>query len=325
MSHDLPPWRRDTLIERGHRLQEAPRTEQLDLFTDNRRTIWLNQAHAALRCLDLAGARVQYDRIVAARLDDREIQGELELVAAWQELLDRYEASDRHSGQIHRLYDHLDVTLPYTLRIALLEFMVDELSGLELPELVFLPPQFHGGLLLYQLGEYADAREWFSRAVEGGILPKGRFLAYQGDALFRLEELDGARELYRQAFLEDPLTVDLPHLADPALPELIASAESELDEPDEIIPWLPVWGWLRNLFTLELHELQMDRTGFRESLDRDEAAERLTTPQLWFQYLRYAELLRALAGEREELVRVRRRMKELNGELFGQYIKKIGG
>ena len=325
MSPDLFSWQKDNLTERSHfRPVETPRTEQLDLFSDNRRTIWLNQAHEALRCLDLVGALAQYDRIVAARLDDREIHGELGLVVAWQERLARYGESEQKGEQILRLYDQLEAALPSSLRIALLEFMVEELSTLEGPELLFIPPRAHPGLLCYELGSYGDALGWFAQAVKSEVHPTGRFLAYQGDALFRLEEQESARELYREAFLEDPLAVDLAHLADPAVRELISYGESEADEPDEVLSWLSAWGWLRDIFTLELHELRTDHTGFRESLAKSEAEKRLTPPQLWFQYLRYAEFLRALFPDDPELVRARRRMRELNGELFGRYMKKIG-
>jgi tetratricopeptide (TPR) repeat protein len=181
MSSALPPWRGDNLTERSHyRRVEPPRSEQLDLFADNRRTIRLNQAHEALGCLDLAGAMASYDKIVQAGLDDREIRDEVALVAAWQERLARCEASDRSAGEIHELYLELTATIPSSLRIALLELMMEELSLPEAPELLFIPPRFPPGLLYFDLGRYDEAREWFVRTPERGIQPAGRFPAYRG-------------------------------------------------------------------------------------------------------------------------------------------------
>ncbi len=321
MSPDLFPWRGDNLTERSHfRPVETPRSEQLDLFADNRRTIWLNQAHGALGCLDLTGAMAFYDRIVQAGPDDRGIRDEGALVVGWQERLGRYGESDRSVVEIHELYRELTATIPSPLRIALLELMMEEISALEAPELLFIPPRFHPGLLCFELGRYDEAREWFGRALAAGIQPAGRFLAYQGDALFLLGDREEARELYREAFLAGPLAVDLPHLADPAMGELISHGESEADEPEELLPWLAAWGWLRELFTLESGEPGSDLSVVHEFTEEGEGE---TAPRLWFQYLRQAEFLRGSSGDDRELIRARRRLKELNGELFRRYMEKI--
>jgi tetratricopeptide (TPR) repeat protein len=326
MPRDIPLWRWNDLTERRHsRPVEEQQSQQLDLFADNRRTIWLNQAHEALRCLDLVTAMAQYGKIIEAHLDDREICDELELAGIWNQRLDRYRESSRDVEQILQLYGGLADRFPSTLRTGLLEYLVAQVLAVEAPELVYIPSRFHVGLLCYELGNYEEAGLWFGRALDAGIQPVGRFLAYRGDALFRFGSEDVARELYREAFLRDPLSVDLAHLADNTIRELISEAESEMDEPSDILPWLPVWGWLRNVFTLDLNDLLADRSGYLQSLTEAESAERLTSPQLWFEYLRYAEFLRSSHRDDQELIRARRRMKEINGEMFGRYMKKIRG
>jgi|GEM_PF-1174745 len=326
MAPDMSLWRQDDLTERRQwRPVAEQQTEQLDLFADNRRTIWLNQAYDALRCLDFDAAMVKYGKIVEARLDDPEIRDEFDLVVTWRERLARHRESPREVTRIHRLYGELADTraahLPDPLNIALLEFITAELSTLDTPELIFIPPRFHVGLICCRLENYKEAEAWFERAVDAGIEPMGKFLAYRGDALCRLGAADAALDLYREAFLQDPLEVDLSHLADQNMRELIAFAESEAEEPDELLPWLPVWGWLRNLFTLGPNG---SRTELLESLQKAEEETRVSTPRLWFEYLRYAEFLRGVQRDDQELIRARRRLKELNGELFGRYIKKIG-
>ena len=326
MTRDIPSRYWDDLTERRYSrpVEEQP-TLQLDLFSDNRRTIWHNQAHEALRCLDLVAAMARYDKIIEAHLDDPEIRDELELAGTWVNHLARYRESSRDVEQIQQLHVELAGSLPLPLRIGLQEFIVEQLLAVKEPELVFIPPKFHVGLMFYELECYRDAESWFGRAVDSGIRPEGKFLAYRGDALVKLDDVDFARERYREAFLRDPLTVDVPHLADRAIQELIVEADSEADEPSEILPWLPVWGWLGSVFTLDLNDLRADRSGYVQSLVEAESVARLTSPQLWFEYLRYAEFLRSSHLDDQELIRARRRMKEINGEMFGRYMKKIRG
>jgi len=46
---------------------------------------------------------------------------------------------------------------------------------------------------------------------------------------------------------------------------------------------------------------------------------------VWYEYLRYAEYLRTSYRDDQELIRARRRLKELNDGMFRRYMKKIGG
>nr|HPR91110.1 hypothetical protein [Synergistaceae bacterium] len=50
-----------------------------------------------------------------------------------------------------------------------------------------------------------------------------------------------------------------------------------------------------------------------------------SSPSLWFEFLRYAERLRTVQRDDAELVRIRRRMRELNSFMFGRYMEKIRG
>jgi hypothetical protein len=48
-------------------------------------------------------------------------------------------------------------------------------------------------------------------------------------------------------------------------------------------------------------------------------------PRLWFEYLRYGEYLRTVFRNDSELVRVRRRMRDMNSFMFDWYMEKVRG
>lgn len=91
------------------------------------------------------------------------------------------------------------------------------------------------------------ARAVLEAAVAGGILV-GRALPM----LAEIERAEGrernARELYRRAFCEDPLGVDVDSLADEAVRALVDEARELELSPPEI--WVPLVGWAMGTFGL---------------------------------------------------------------------------
>ena len=84
-----------------------------------------------------------------------------------------------------------------------------------------------------------------------------------------------------------------------------------------------VRGWLHGEFVLSLDEVAADRGAFVAALEKTELLRDLTPPRIWFEYLRYAEYLRSMFRNDRELVRVRRRMRELSGFMFDRYMEKV--
>ena len=68
-----------------------------------------------------------------------------------------------------------------------------------------------------------------------------------------------------------------------------------------------------------------DRAGFAESLQKAEDAGVKPIPRLWFDYLRFAEYLRCCQRDDNELVRVRRKLRTLQPDMFTRYMEKIKG
>jgi len=68
---------------------------QLDLFSDNRRTILLNDAGAMLRSLDLEKAIAVYEGLLDDSPGDREILRLQRTVGQWLDTLARFRVSRR--------------------------------------------------------------------------------------------------------------------------------------------------------------------------------------------------------------------------------------
>jgi hypothetical protein len=74
-----------------------------------------------------------------------------------------------------------------------------------------------------------------------------------------------------------------------------------------------------------MDEVAADHGAFVASLDNSASSRDMKTPRLWFEYLRYGEYLRTVFRNDRELVRVRRRMRDMNGFIFDRYMEKIRG
>jgi len=300
---------------------------QLDLFCDNRRTIRLNDADELLCDLRLEEALAVYGELLADAPEDPELMALRGQVAAWRERLALFHSAPAGSERLHDLWRKLTPDMPPPLAAALRALLVDELRQLPSPELIYIPPRFHIGTLLLADGRFAETEHWFDRALGAGISERGCFLAWRGDALTKLGDPDRAMSAYLAAFLEDPLAVDLASLHSPLIHDLLGSLESEDHDfgAEELPAWLPVWGWLQGAFRLPLSELMADCVPFVAALETAHSSRSLPAARLWFEDLRYAEYLRTAFRDDRELVRVRRRMRQLCGFMFERYMERMRG
>lgn len=298
---------------------------QLDLFSDNRRTIRFNDALELLRALHLEEALAVCMELLADAPEDEEILALRRQVAVWRENLTLFHAAPDGSERLHDLWQELTSDTPPTLVTGLSELLIEELRSLPSPELIHIQPRFHLGTLLLAAGRYVEAERWLARALDAGIGERGRFLAWRGDALTKLGEPGQAKKAYLAAFLEGPHEVDLETVQNPLIHDLLASLESEEHDcgAEGLSDWLPVWGWLRGAFALPLHELVVDRAVFVEGLETAHSSRSLPLARLWFDDLRYAEYLRTAFRDDRELVRVRRRMRQMSGFMFEQYMERL--
>ena len=283
---------------------------QLDLFLDNRRTILENAADEHLRNLNLKQAIALYEQIRTQAPDDPTVSSAKSAMEAWRQRLDQFHSSTSGIGRIHRLYGHLSNPAPAALLKGVHSFIIDQLLMEESPELIFVPPRFHIGRILLDAGLPVEAEKWFFLALDSGIAERGRFLAWLGDALAVAGDNESARECYLAAFLEDPLGVDVSGLRDDAVRALLVELEEEGIAEEDTVHWVPVWGWLKGLFGLETSQI---------------FSGEISQSRQWFECLGQAERLRTEVRDDTELLRVRRKMKELSPLLFTRYMEKISG
>jgi hypothetical protein len=300
---------------------------QLDLFSDNRRTIRLNDAGDMLHALDLGKALGVYADLLNDAPVDKTILQLQNTVREWRDALSRFHGFPKGSGRLHDLWLNLTEDTPPMLVAGVLELLTAGLKGLPAPELIYVPPRFHMGTILMAKERFAEAEFWFTSALDNGIEERARFLGWRGDALTLLGDAGRARESYLAAFLEGPHSVDLTSTKNRMIHNLLFSLEIEGGDEiaeEDLVCWLPVWGWLQGEFALNLGEVAADHDSFAASLEQT-GSLRYMTPRLWFDYLRYAEYLRTMFRNDREMVRVRRRMREMCAFMFGRYMEKVRG
>jgi len=301
---------------------------QLDLFSDNRHTILVNEAGELLLALDLDKALAIYTGLLNDNPGDRTILQLQSAAAEWRDNLSAFHGHPVGSGSLHDLWLKLTDDTPPPLATGVLRLVIEGLKKLPGPELIYIPTRFHIGTLLMAQEKYAEAESWLAMAIDGGIHERARFLGWRGDALMSLGETGKAKESWLAAFLEGPRSVDIPSLKNRLIHNLLSSLEIEGGdemEEDEMVCWLPVWGWLQGEFILNMDEVAADHGAFAASLEKNVGSRDLTLPLVWFEYLRYGEYLRTIFRSDRELVRVRRRMRELSGFMFDRYMEKIRG
>lgn len=298
---------------------------QLDLFCDNHRTIGLNCAEEMLHALRLEEALAVYQELLADRPADAELLMLQAMVDNWRKTLRVFYDAPVGHQRLHDLWLLLTPETPSSLMIGLCRMLIDELQQLSSPELIFVPPRFHLGVLLLAVGHFAAADDWFARALDAGIDARGRFLGWRGDALTLLGDSERAMGVYLAAFREDPQQVDLKSLKNSRINELLTSLDGEDHglEEEGLVAWLPVWGWFQGVLGLSLQEPITDRAAYVAGLDAAHSCQSLSAARLWYDDLRYAEYLRTAFRDDREMVRVRRRMRQLNAFMFQCYMEKL--
>lgn len=142
--------------------------------------------------------------------------------------------------------------------------------------------------------------------------------ALVGDEPARVE----ARDLYRQAFVLDPGSVDLSLLVDQEVRDLPSLAEVEYEIEGDATPWLAALGYLEGLLPIaHIDESAFARIGEEELFAQPAQPG---NPESFYHYLQVSESYRFF-GERGDAIRLeaRRRLKTIAPELYTHYLQRF--
>ena len=297
-------------------------TNQLDLFTDNRPAIMLNMVHEFIANRDPDQAISTCEQLLCDYPCNSEAAIVVEILTAWYDL---FCGSCDDPERLRNYWQQVD-SIAYTpLKQATLLCLADALQAMPNPESVFLPPDFHLGRVQLKLGQYDKARASFLTALTFSNIPQGRFLLWCGDTLTFAGNVTDALECYLSAFLDAPSGINTSEITNPAVVELIQTFDPDDGdfEPCDETAWLAAWGVLKNVFMPVLvppKQSPTDAAGFGAML----AEGTVSLPRLWYDMLLYAESLRTMQRNDQELTAVRRLMKRANDFMFRAYMARIG-
>jgi tetratricopeptide (TPR) repeat protein len=297
-------------------------TSQLDLFADNRPAIMLNMAHEFIVDGDPDQAISTCEQLLRDYPDNSEAAIVVETLTAWHDL---FGGSCGDPERLRNYWQQVD-SIAYTpLKQATLIRLADALQAMPNPESVFLPPDFHLGRVQLKLGQYDKARASFLIALTFPGIPQGRFLLWCGETLTFIGSDTDALECYLSAFLDDPSEINTSEITNPAVVKMIQTFDPDDGdvEPGDETAWLAAWGVLKNVFRPVLvppEQSSTDASGFGVML----GGGIVSLPRLWYDMLLYAESLRTMQRNDQELTAVRRLMKRANGFMFRAYMDRIG-
>ena len=105
---------------------------QLDLFTDNRRTILLNDADQLLQALRLEEALAVYAELLAEYPKDAELSNIRNQVAAWRDRLAAFLAAPAGRDRLYDLWQTPSPSTPTALAAAVRGLLINELLPIRL-------------------------------------------------------------------------------------------------------------------------------------------------------------------------------------------------
>lgn len=295
---------------------------QLDLFEDNRPNILLNIAEEYLKGAELEKALATCQQVREEYPQNRHALELSLLIQKWVGILTGIDHALCKPEQLKDIREDLEPVSHAALKSAVLNRLVILLQTFPEPDFIYLPPRFHLGRLLMDLRRFTEAYNSFSNALNSPDAPRGRFMAWSADAMTLTGRDEDAINVYRQAFLEDPETVEITDIRHQGILKLHLHCAFQADgiEDDGEAPWLPVWGWMQGLFSLPLHDLPVF-----DELEALATSRAMPAPRLWFLLLTAAEYLRTIQRDDRQMPSVRRLMKRLNGDMFECYMQKIRG
>lgn len=215
------------------------------------------------------------------------------------------------------------------IRLSYFRLLVRAIEEVPLPDSAYLSQHIPIGYAYLQTGRHDQA----IRSLQASLIAKPENAAvygYLGDAYFLRGETEVARQVYLEACLIDPETVDWDHLQDGALRKLLEELADE-EECGEALSrqWLPSYAYVRGLFGTKKIRLKDEFVAFVDDyLGLKKACVSLPSPaqaaRLFLKGIVLCDnepFLRLIKGI--DFAEVRREMKTANAPLFTAYLRRI--
>lgn len=317
----------------------APQPVQLKLFGESSLTFY-NQGFRAFRSLDLEKAVKllhKHRRLMPRGYDVSPA------IAAADFLLEGIrgapgEACER-PAYLCRLWDSfedfiesrgLGRNIPAAeVKRAYFERLILEIDQCGLPDPSPLLGNFPFGFILMQAGRYEEAIGSLQNRIPQS--PHNAALyGYLGDAYHLRRQPRVGRQCYREACLIDPASIDWRHLQDKDLQDLKRDLLIEYHpDPALALAWLPSHGRINGLFERKplrlndgLKEMVEDYLTIARSHAKNQSA--LLAAALFFRGIILCENEPSLKLIKKiNLIQVRKMMKQVNPQLFGEFLKRI--
>jgi len=244
----------------------------------------LKNAYEKLKVSDVITANALMEQALSLDFDNEEIKHALKCIHWWLEhtrRIDEIENPFEKGTHMFSLYKQYHVFLQQLKKRTSTEyehcqyavrFYVYSRALFFFEKLLVNPANLHdAGLLLLigrcfkGLGDYDEAIYYLEQAV---LIKKddAEILAELADINALLAQVKIAKALFREAFFIDPLKIDLRFLESALILELRDKVGNLGHKEDEIIEWIPVYGYLWGVFTVKRELKQMEVGRLKQSI-----------------------------------------------------------
>jgi len=246
------------------------------------------------------------------------------LMAQWKEYDDYAIEKDMLSSSAYKaVMLHIFYRAAEQYRIA---FMKEDNPSVNFDLLINL------GDCFLRLGEYqktVETLEYASRSYNSNA----RLLSILGEAAFHLGDVTKSLWYFREAFFLEPTDIDLERIEALPVKELVTIVKEEQKEFPDIREWIPVYGFLRDIFYVRRNLQERNIETIKEEIytlevsyqqmNRDQIAESNTVPRLVTRYLWLYDYYEFQNYDFDHLSQIRDRLVQIDENLFRDYFKKM--
>jgi len=312
--------------------------EQLSLFDEKH--ILVNTGTSALISLHLESARKTFQRYKDIYGDSNNMQSKLKIVDFLLAGLTQCPMdSPEEPAGLYRLWNAFadyaheihctDTNILSGIKDSLFKKIMEEIDQWDLTDVPFFLDHVPTGYIYMEAGDIDHAIGSLQASI-AATEQNALLYGYLGDAYTLREEPDVARRCYLEALLAGAEDIDWNYLKDGELAALREHLIEEYDRDEaQAGEWLPTHAVIRGLFKCKTLRLREEIKRFVDEYRvMQKAYSRDRSPRLGARlFIRSIilcgneALIKLIQGM--ELVAIRKKMKEIDPELFSQYMKSI--